>query len=93
MQNKTFLHISCVMIGRAIYCTWRGAQRRNQVLRLGLIVFFFTILTKIKTAGQIMASGILRSVDMYTVTDASEELAASIVRNKEISEYRGFTET
>ena len=40
-----------------------------------------------------MASGILRSVDMYTVTDASEELAASIVRNKEISEYRGFTET
>jgi hypothetical protein len=83
------------MIGRAIYCTWRGAQRRNQVLRLGLIVFcVFPILTKIKTAGQIIKVYVFWYITLRRyVTDASEELAASIVRNKEISEYRGFTET
>lgn len=31
-----------------------------------------------------MSFGILGSVDLYTVTFASEELAATIVRNKEI---------
>ena len=53
--NKTFLRFVYGMIGRGMCCTWRRAEKRNQVLRLSLIVLCVCpILAKIKTTRQII---------------------------------------